>query len=418
VRFEEAQRYLDSLGHEFLSMKLGLDAMTNLLEELGSPHKSFIKIQIAGTNGKGSTCSFIESICLAAGIKTGVTTSPHLVSVLERIRIDGRDISEELFGRCIDEVRKAAERLIEKRILAYMPTFFEHVVAAALLSFKRAGIEVAIIETGLGGRLDATTAANAEYFGLTRIDLDHQEFLGDTIEKIAAEKSAIIADGSKVVSGIQPSEAEAVIRRFAFERAASLEFCGPDSLLADSVLGLLGRHQYENAAVAVGIARKLSRAGFNSIGEKEISKGLAYARHPGRLEFYGDILLDGAHNVSGAKVLRNFLDERGYQKRIFVFGAMKGKDIREMLSHLLDANSIVITVPVDSPRAWNPTELADIAEKMTGPGNSRAVDSLEEAIAEIGRISRETSWNPSVDIVCITGSLYLIGEFKGKMASG
>jgi dihydrofolate synthase / folylpolyglutamate synthase len=415
VRFEEAQKYLDSLGHEFLSMKLGLDAMAHLLDELGSPHKSFRKIQIAGTNGKGSTCAFVESICLASGLKAGVTTSPHLVSILERIRLTGEEISEDEFGRCIGLVRAAAERLVGKGIFRHLPTFFEHVVAAAFLAFKDAGVEVAIIETGLGGRLDATTAAEAEYFGITRIDLDHQEFLGETIAEIAAEKAAIIAEGSKVVSGVQPPDAERVLKRFADDRDALLEFQGPDSIPAGATLGLLGRHQQENAAVAVGLARILGRDGFETISESTIVAGLSNARHPGRLEFAGDLLMDGAHNISGAKVLKSFLDERGYRNRIFVFGAMKGKDIREMLAQLLDENSLVITVPVDSPRALHPSELADIAEELIGTGNAKSVDSIDGAFVEIEKIRNERGWDVGCDIICVTGSLYLVGEFKARM---
>jgi dihydrofolate synthase/folylpolyglutamate synthase len=398
-------------------MKLGLDAMNHLLEELGSPHKSFTKIQIAGTNGKGSTCSFLESICIESGIKTGVTTSPHLVSVLERIRINGVEISEEEFGRCIGEVREAATRLLDKKLIEHLPTFFEHVVAAALLGFRDAGIEVAIIETGLGGRLDATTAACAELFGITRIDLDHQEYLGDTIEMIAAEKSAIISEGSNVVSGIQVPEAERVIRQFADSRNATLDFVGPSSLPAGFVLGLLGEHQLENAAVAVGISLRLCETGIGSIDEESIKRGLSGALHPGRLEFTGEFLLDGAHNISGAKVLRSFLDQRCFRKRVFIFGAMKGKDIKEMFQKLLDENSIVLAVPVDSPRALSPIELMAAARSVVGGQNAQAFDSIDDALLEMRKIRSSYEWNCESDIVCVTGSLYLIGEFKAKMNS-
>ncbi len=405
------------MGHEFLSMKLGLDAMTNLLEELGSPHRWFKKIQIAGTNGKGSTCSFLESIFLESGLRTGVTTSPHLVAVRERIRIDGEEISEDEFARCISEVKAAAERLIERQVLGHLPTFFEHVVAAALIGFRDAGVEVAVIETGLGGRLDATTAAQSELFGITRVDLDHQEFLGETIAEIAAEKAAIISDGGSVVSGIQEREAESVIREFARSRNAAIQFVGPESLPVEASLGLLGQHQFENAAVAVGIARLLAKSDFARITDVTVSRGLAKARHPGRLEFTDGFLLDGAHNISGAKVLRNFLDQRGFRKRVFIFGAMKGKDIREMFVKLLDENSTVLTVPVESPRAWDAVELARTAQDVVGPDGALPCDSIEHALREADRLSREIGWNPDSDVICVTGSLYLIGEFKAKIRS-
>lgn len=414
MTFEEAQDYLNSLGHEFLSMKLGLEAMTALLEELGSPHEKFFKIQIAGTNGKGSACSFMESICLASGLKTGVTTSPHLVSVLERIRIDGENVAGVEFGRCIAEVKTAAERMIAKGTVEHLPTYFEHVVAAALLVFRNAQVDVAVIETGLGGRLDATTAAKADVFGITRIDLDHQEFLGETIAKIATEKAAIIADGSSVVSGIQVSEAESVIRDFAEARGASLSFADPDILPEKSVLGLIGEHQVENAAVAVGLAGIMRSMGFDTISEQTILDGLAKARHPGRLEFFDGFLLDGAHNISGAKVLRSFLDKQGFSRRVFIFGAMKGKDIGDMLLHLLDRNSLILTVPVDSPRSRDSGELAEIAAEIVGRDMVQRCTSLSDAIARVRRV-KEDGWNEDGDIVCVTGSLYLIGEFKRAM---
>ena len=413
MTFEEAQKYLNSLGHEFLSMKLGLEAMTGLLEELGSPHKEFLKIQIAGTNGKGSTCSFLESICIESGIRTGVTTSPHLVSIRERIRIDGDDISESEFGRCISEVKEAAQRLIERKAIEHLPTFFEHVVAAAFLSFRNAGVEVAVIETGLGGRLDATTAAQSDLIGITRVDLDHQEFLGDTIAKIATEKAAIISPGSSVVSGIQVAEAESVIRKRAESQAASLLFAGAEELPDVVELGLLGQHQFENAAVAVALARVIRDKGF-SVSESTIVAGLAKARHPGRLEFSEGFLLDGAHNVSGAKVLKSFLDQRNFNRRIFIFGAMKGKDIKDMLLRLMDENSFVFTVPVDSPRAWESAELARVAGEVIDPSRVRCCASIDEALNSLDSVKGE-GWDSHLDVVCVTGSLYLIGEFKSRM---
>lgn len=414
MTFEEAQEYLNSLGHEFLSMKLGLEAMTGLLEELGSPHKGFLKVQIAGTNGKGSTCSFLESICIESGIRTGVTTSPHLVSIRERIRVDRDDISEAEFGKCIFEVKEAAERLIERKEMEHLPTFFEHVVAAAFLGFRNAGVEVAVIETGLGGRLDATTAARSELIGITRVDLDHQEFLGDTIAKIATEKAAIISPGSSVVAGLQVSDAESVIREMAESRGASLLFAGPDQLPDGIELGLLGQHQFENAAVAVALARVIGDKGFSRVSESSIVAGLEKARHPGRLEFSEGFLLDGAHNVSGAKVLRSFLDQRQFNQRVFIFGAMKGKDIKDMLLRLLDENSFVLTVPVDSPRSWDSADLARVACEVIDPSRVRCCASIDDALNSLDEVKRG-GWDSHRDVACVTGSLYLIGEFKSRM---
>src|SRR5258706_1723344 len=180
-------------------MKLGLENIRTLLAALGNPQNNYLKVQVAGTNGKGSVCAFLNSICLEAGVKTGLYTSPHLISITERVKINGIDISEDDFARIATHIRETAEKLLGNGDLEYLPTFFEQVTAIALIAFAEAKIELAILETGLGGRLDATTAANAEIAAITRIDLDHQEHLGDTLEEIAGEKAAIITKKTKVV---------------------------------------------------------------------------------------------------------------------------------------------------------------------------------------------------------------------------
>ena len=193
MQFQEAVEYLLSLGHETLTIKLGLRNTERLLAALDNPERAFQSVQIAGTNGKGSTAAMLDSICRAAGIRTGLYTSPHLVSINERIKICGAEIIREEFAACATVVRDVSEQL------EALPTFFEQVTAIALLAFRKAGIELAILETGLGGRLDSTTAANAHIVGITQIALDHQEYLGSTIANIAAEKAAIIRPGVRAV---------------------------------------------------------------------------------------------------------------------------------------------------------------------------------------------------------------------------
>src|ERR1044072_2197563 len=195
MSFEEALAYLLSLGHETLTIKLGLRNTEVLLAALGNPHKDFPSVQIAGTNGKGSTAVMLDSICRAAGIRTGLYTSPHLVSITERIVIDGAEISQEDFARHATTVRAAAESLLDDKQIEALPTFFEHVTAIALIAFREAGVEVAILETGLGGRLDATTAARAAIVGITSIAMDHEDYLGDTLGSIAADKVATLRPG-------------------------------------------------------------------------------------------------------------------------------------------------------------------------------------------------------------------------------
>src|SRR5437868_9745742 len=263
MRFEDALSYLLSLGHETLAIKLGLTNTETLLNALGNPQQSFPAVQIAGTNGKGSTASFLDSIRPAAGIRTGLFTSPHLVSVTERIQIDGRPISESDFARLTNEVKTTAEKLVQSGKLEALPTFFEHVTAIALLAFREAKIQLAILETGLGGRLDSTTAAQAEIVAITQIAMDHEEYLGHTIEEIAAEKAAIIRPGVTAVIAPQAAEALSIIIRRCKDVEVMPRLVEPRTALNDDLqLGLRGRHQTDNAAVAIALAEALGERGF------------------------------------------------------------------------------------------------------------------------------------------------------------
>ena len=204
MHFEAAVQYLLSLGHETLAIKLGLRNTELLLNALDNPERAFQSVQIAGTNGKGSTAVMLDSICRAAGIKTGLYTSPHLVSITERIKLSGAEITGEEFAACATRVRDVSEQLLRDKQIDALPTFFEQVTAIALIAFRNAGIELAILETGLGGRLDSTTAANARIVAITPIAMDHEEYLGPTLESIAAEKAAIIRPGVSAVLAAQP----------------------------------------------------------------------------------------------------------------------------------------------------------------------------------------------------------------------
>ena len=211
MNFSESLEYLYGLGYELSVKKFGLENTFKLLKALDNPENNFLKIQIAGTNGKGSTCAFLESICVSAGIKTGLYTSPHLVSITERIRLDKSEISENDFAEYATKIRTASEKLVETGELETVPTFFEQVTAIALNFFSDKKVEIAILETGLGGRFDATTAAKAEIVALTPIDYDHQNILGNSLKEIAAEKAAIIRNDTKVFSVKQKKEVEKVI---------------------------------------------------------------------------------------------------------------------------------------------------------------------------------------------------------------
>lgn len=419
MNFKESELYLLSLGNEVSAMKLGLDNIRTLLAELGDPQKKYLKVQVAGTNGKGSVCAFVDAICLAAGIRTGVFTSPHLVSVTERIRISGKDISEEGFASFATLVRSTSERLLESGELRYRPTFFEQVTAIALLAFADTGVELAILETGLGGRFDATTAAGAEIAAITRIDLDHQEYLGNTIEEIAGEKAAIIHAGSKVAVAEQSAEAATVIQQRLDTLGLAARFAGQVRTSAKSgrlnfetgtaeyevrELGLKGDHQTENAKLAIVVAELLQDQ--FSITTADIVSGLANARHPGRLELHGRFLFDGAHNPAGARALRAYLDKSVSQPITMIFGAMQGKDITEIAEALFDiADKLILTQPSNS-RAMTAGSLAKFAKCERDGGTLFIIDNVADAIETAENVTHEEG------VILVTGSLYLVGEAK------
>lgn len=426
--FDEALQYLLSLGHETLSIKLGLRNTKLLLNSLSNPEKAFPAVQIAGTNGKGSTSSFLDSICRCAGIKTGLYTSPHLESITERIKLDGMNISREDFARHTTTVRNAAEFLLNEGAISALPTFFEQITAIALVAFRDARVKLAILETGLGGRLDSTTAVGAEVCGITRIGFDHQEYLGNTIESIAAEKAAIIHSGSTAVIAHQKPEALAVIlercrevgvtplvegSKSAIEQVSEdgrclVTFETRSEKYENVWLGLRGRHQVENAATAIQLAEVLNER--FAITPADVGEGLNAATHPGRLEWIpGEpvFLLDGAHNTLGAEALHDYLREFGRQPLTLLFGAMRDKRIEEIAECLFPMASNLVVTGIDNPRSASIETLDTLArrfgQRSVSATNSRAALKLAlENTAPDG-------------MICITGSLYLIGELRNQI---
>jgi dihydrofolate synthase / folylpolyglutamate synthase len=414
MNFDESVSYLYSLGNEVSAMKLGLENPKKLLKALCNPHENYLKVQVAGTNGKGSTCVFLDSICRQANIKTGLFTSPHLVSITERIKINGQEISEKQFASFATRVREITE---SEELYA---TFFEQITAIALLAFAENNIELAILETGLGGRLDATTAANAEIVAITPIDYDHQQYLGETLTEIAGEKAAIIREDTEAIIAPQKKEAEQVIKGKCREvgiepiwattnikskiyneqgyKIVSTSFTTQKMTYPNILLGLAGKHQIENASVAIGIAEILQDVNFK-ITDSEICLGLETAKHKGRLEFYKDILFDGSHNIAGAKALRAYLQEFVSQPITLIFGAMKDKQIAEIAEILFPVADKLILTEVQNTRSATAQELS----KFT---NQDFI--LTENVAEALAKSKEFNEN----LICVTGSLYLVGEVQ------
>ncbi|MGB8510495.1 MAG: Mur ligase family protein [Pyrinomonadaceae bacterium] len=434
MKFDEALAYLLSLGHEMLAMKLGLANVTRLLHTLDEPQRSFPSVQIAGTNGKGSTAAMLARICRAAGIRTGLYTSPHLISITERIRVNDADISREDFARTASAVRTAAERV--ERETGALPTFFEQVTAIALAHFRDAGVELAVLETGLGGRLDATTAARSDVVAITPVALDHQEYLGHTLAEIAAEKAAIIRPGVRaVVVAPQAPDAAAIIEKRSLE-------CGVQARLASEAhdvagtceggrlrihvktsthdygevcLALRGRHQIVNASVAVELAETLREEGF-SIMPSHVVEGLERAEHEGRLELdegqSPHVLFDGAHNAAGARALRDYLDEFVREPLTLVFGAMREKALDEIGAILFPAARRLILTRPRNPRAAFVDELIRAVPATSSSSTITVAPSVADALV-MARVQ-----TPPLGLVCITGSLYLVGEAKSILMNG
>jgi len=433
MNFENTLHYLLSLGHETTAIKLGLRNTESLLESLDNPHKAYQSVQIAGTNGKGSTAVVLDSICRAAGIRTGLFTSPHLVSITERIIVGGSEISSDDFAKHATTVRAAAEDLVTQGKLEALPTFFEQVTAIALLAFREAGVRLAILETGLGGRLDATTVAGAEIVAITPLSLDHQEYLGDTLAAITSEKAAIIRPGVTAIIAAQPAQAlDVILHRCAeFGIHPSLEIDQSrnriEKVTADGrfvisfetdeghydnvLLGLRGRHQIVNTSVAIRIAESLRKKGFD-ISKTSISEGIRTARHAGRLEFHHGpprLLLDGAHNPAGAQALREFLDEFGSRPLTLIFGAMNDKRLEEIAAILFPAADLLILTQPDNPRAADVSRLQSVAANTVDSERITAVSSVGQAF----QLAKDVT--PPDGLICITGSLYLLGEIKAIM---
>lgn len=428
MNFDEALRYLLSLGHETVAIKLGLGNTERLLDALGRPQNNFPAVQIAGTNGKGSTAVILDAICRAAGINTGLYTSPHLVSITERIRTGGSEITPQEFARLITIVRDAAQRLMKQGELLSLPTFFEHVTAAALVAFSEGRVQLAILETGLGGRLDATTVARARTVAITPIALDHQEYLGQTLAEIASEKAAIIRAGVRAIVAPQPPRAlEVILKRCAEQMVAPhivddhvrvldadasgrlhISFKTEADCYENVRVALRGRHQLTNVAVAVAVAESLRAHGFQ-IPRAAIIEGIEGAEHEGRLEMLEEepsLLFDGAHNAAGARALRAFLDEFVHAPITLIFGAMRDKALDEIAATLFPAAARLILTEPDNPRA---ATLAEIKSAVP-PGIDSSRITLVPSTVEALKIARARTMRGG--LILITGSLYLVGEIK------
>jgi dihydrofolate synthase/folylpolyglutamate synthase len=375
--------WLDSTQH--FGIKLGLENTHRLLDAVGCPGKDLTFIHVAGTNGKGSTCAMIDSILREARIRSGLYTSPHLVDLRERFRVQGTMIPSGTFERILARIRNATASW------DHTPTFFEITTVAAMLYFQEQNVDIVVLETGMGGRLDSTNVVTPAVSVITKIGMDHQQWLGENLAKIAGEKAGIIKPGVPVVSAPQAPEAARVIAATAARLDAELVVAS--DLDQRFATGLQGPHQRENAAVAIAALR----AAHIDVSDAAIHSGLKNVAWPGRFQKIGNLWLDGAHNPDGVQALcETWKNQHLPERPIIVFGALADKGAEEMLNHLREISDTIWLVPIQNARAADPTALATLIESggKTWPNLHDALDAARQ------------SGLP----VLVTGSLYLIGE--------
>jgi len=441
MSYETAVANMFALGHELAqtpSHKFDLAHMRVLLRALDNPESGFPSVLIAGTNGKGSTAATLASILRASGLNTGLYTSPHLVRINERIKINGIEISDDDFARTHGEVDRAADRLVADGRLPWHPSFFEMMTAIAFRHFVREQVRIAVLEVGMGGRLDATNVVEPLVSVITDVSLDHQKFLGSTVIEIAREKAGIIRPGGVVVTLPQQPEANDVIGNTILDLGAigvsAVQYVPPVSPGSSGsrvpspenrparmrypleVMGkqirvespLVGRHQLRNVALAIAAAVEVSKKGLAGIFPESIELGIRETCWPGRFQVFPpsggwpEIVLDVAHNPAGAWALRSALSER-YSDRplIFVFGAMRDKAISEMAEILFPiAHSVIATRP-GNPRSASTEEIRE-AGRRTGA----EIETIAEVQAALNR-ARDLACG---DAIVVTGSIYLVGE--------
>ena len=400
---------------EQFGIKLGLDNIRAILAALGNPERAYRSIHIGGTNGKGSVAAMVERGLRAAGLRTGRYTSPHLDRIEERVAIDGVPVSAELFESVTTDVFAAVDRALDNGSLTVMPTFFEVSTAAAFEIFKRARIDVAVVEVGLGGRFDATNVLTPTIAAITSIAFDHERHLGHTLSQIAFEKAGIAKHGVPLVIGRLPREAEARIAKVAKEVEAPVfdaHATTTDRKYPPLTLSLPGRHQLENAAVAVAIMERWSKM-VSHVPTEAIVTGLTTCEWPARLEWLrvapeGELLIDAAHNPAGAAALASYLKDIGGEKLPIVIAAMKDKDLPKMIAPLKEVASAFFATTVRHSRARTAAELADEIRRMVQvPVESDP--SPDEAVKRALATSKRA-------VAC--GSIYMIGPLRARLIAG
>ncbi|HEV2493184.1 MAG TPA: folylpolyglutamate synthase/dihydrofolate synthase family protein [Terriglobia bacterium] len=434
MNYAECLAYLADLGHELRGVKFGLEPIQAVLEALDHPERVYATAIVAGTNGKGSTSAILASILERAGYRTGLYTSPHLIRVNERIRVNGREVSDEDFARSFGEVRQAIDRLLEAKSLEHRPSFFEYLTATAFLHFSRSRVDFAVLEVGMGGRLDATNVTEPRVAVITNVDLDHMEFLGSTHAAIAGEKAGVIKPRRPVVSACEHPDAAEVVRRRALELGAELlelpRFATVSNVASvdgratfDLALNghrfsgletpLRGAFQVKNAMAALTAACRLAGDGFD-ISTPAMVEGLRQASWPGRLEVIGErplVVVDGAHNPAAAREVATFIRKHWAGRRLrLIYASMRDKAIGEISEILFPlADEVYFTRP-PIERAATPEEI--LAVTRYRPPHTVVEPDPVQALT----LAREAS-SPD-DVVLACGSLFLVGALLRAMTSG
>ncbi|HZZ41904.1 MAG TPA: folylpolyglutamate synthase/dihydrofolate synthase family protein [Tepidisphaeraceae bacterium] len=432
--FTKALKYLNTLA-DFERLRIvrynndnfNLERMRLLLKKLGNPHEQFKSVHVAGTKGKGSTCAMIASMLQACGYKVGLYTSPHLVDIRERIQINGEMISTEAFGKLVKMIEPVVARIKPS------PTYFDVLTAVAFQYFADQEIDIAIVETGLGGRLDSTNVIKPEVTAITSISKDHMAQLGHTLAKIAAEKAGIFKAGVPAVTVTQDPDAEAVLKEVAAKVGAPLDITGktiefsyrfessrmlgphnriclttPNSKFEHLAVPLMGEHQAINCGLALAVVDRLKGRGFN-ISDTKAMEGLSKTTVPGRMEMVSQtprVLVDGAHNAASLDMMLRAVGQHiPYDSMVVIFGCCGDKDVTGMLDRITAGADKVIFTKVDNIRTADPHELSARYVEQYGK-MAQVAGSLEEALAIAQRaVTKE-------DLICITGSFYLVGEAK------
>jgi dihydrofolate synthase/folylpolyglutamate synthase len=418
------------LALETFGIKLGLENISRLCAALDHPERSFTSLHVAGTNGKGSVTAMVHAALVAGGIRAARYVSPHLVDLAERFVIGTEPVAAADLERAAHDVLDCAERLRVAGDLPVHPTFFEATTAMAFELFRRARVEVAVVEVGLGGRFDSTNIVPASAGAITTIGFDHQDLLGDTLEEIAFEKAGIIKPGMPVVIGAMPDRARQVVAAVASDRRAALIDAAaptrfesdmyegravlsvetPDDQYGPVTLGLRGGHQIDNALVAVRLLETARRYARLHLPRAAIERGLADVSWPGRLELIrmpGDarVLLDAAHNTDGARALAAYLERWHPERPALVIGTMRDKDVAGIVEALLPVVSSVVATAADTPRAIPARELATRIAAC-GASGVRAEPDPVAAVEQAFSTART---------VCVTGSIFLIGAVRDPL---